>query len=298
MRHTADIKQTGEGRQQESDMGQWTGRTIFMTGGSRGIGRAIALRMAAEGANIVIAAKTETPHPRLPGTIHSVAEEIRAAGGQCLPMVTDAREESQLLAAVDAAVSAFGGIDVLINNAGYLGITPVTATSTKAYDLMQGLNTRAPFILMRACHPHLVARRGMVINLCPPINLDPGWLGAFAPYTVSKYGMTLLSLGFAEEVRAQDVTVFTLWPRTLVATDAVGAKMGEAGLSLARKPAVMADAAAALLLQRERYAHQVSWLDEDILRQAGVVDFTAYAHDPAQADRIQRDFYIGRYQDQ
>lgn len=278
-------------------MGQWTGKTILMTGGSRGIGRAIALRMAAEGANIVIAAKTETPHPRLPGTIHSVAEEVRAAGGQCLPVVTDARDEGQLQAAVAAAVSTFGGIDVLINNAGYLGITPVTATTTKAFDLMQGLNTRAPFLLMRECHAQLVARQGAVINLCPPINLDPGWLGAFAPYTVSKYGMTLLSLGFAEEVRAHGVDVFTLWPRTLVATDAVGAKMGEAGLALARKPAVMADAAAALLLQRSRFAPQVCWLDEEVLRLTGISDFTDYAHDPGQADRIQRDFYIGRYQD-
>lgn len=276
-------------------MTSWQGKTVFMTGGSRGIGRAIALKMAAQGANIVIAAKTDNPHPRLPGTVHSVAEEVRAAGGRCLPLVVDARDEAQLVNAVAEAVEFFGGIDVLINNAGFLGLTPIADTNTKTYDLMQALNTRSPFITMRECLPHLQVSRGAVLNLCPPINLDPGWMGAFAPYTVSKYGMTLLSMGYAEETRRHGIQVATLWPKTIIATDAVGAKMGDVGLSLSRKADIMADAADLLLNQRDKYQHQLSWLDEDVLRFNGVTDFDHYAHDPAKADQIQRDFYIGTF---
>jgi len=276
-------------------MTSWQGKTIFMTGGSRGIGRAIALKMAAQGANIVIAAKTDNPHPRLPGTVHSVAEEVRAAGGRCLPLVVDARDEAQLVNAVAEAVEFFGGIDVLINNAGFLGLTPIADTSTKIYDLMQALNTRSPFITMRECLPHLQASRGAVLNLCPPINLDPGWMGAFAPYTVSKYGMTLLSMGYAEETRRHGIQVATLWPKTIIATDAVGVKMGDVGLSLSRKADVMADAADLLLNQRDKYQHQLSWLDEEVLRANGVTNFDQYAYDPAKADQIQRDFYIGTF---
>lgn len=279
-------------------MAQWQGRTLFMTGGSRGIGREIALRFAREGANVVIAAKSDQPHARLPGTIHSVAEEVRAAGGQALPLMVDARDEAQLAQAIADAVAYFGGIDVLVNNAGFLSTTPVAATSTKHFDLMHGLNTRAPFITMRECLPHLRAaaeKHGIaqVINLCPPINLDPGWLGAFAPYTASKYGMTLLSLGFAREVAGSGIQVRTLWPATLIATAAVGVTAGEAGLAVSRKPEIMADAAFALLDQPARFGDEVCWLDESVLRETGISDFTAYAHVPENADRIQRDFYIG-----
>lgn len=276
-------------------MGQWQGRTIFMTGGSRGIGREIALRFAREGANIVIAAKSDQPHARLPGTIHSVADEVRAAGGQALPLAVDARDESQLVDAIARAVEHFGGLDVLINNAGFLGVTPIANTSTKHYDLMHGLNTRAPLITMRECLPHLAERQGQVLNLCPPINLDPGWLAAFAPYTSTKYGMTLLSLGFAGEVRARGITVRTLWPATLIATAAVGMTAGEAGLAAARKPEIMADAAFALLDQRGHFGDDVSWLDETVLRKLGVEDFTPYANVPGNAANIQRDFYIGTF---
>lgn len=276
-------------------MGQWQGRTLFMTGGSRGIGREIALRFAREGANIVIAAKSDRPHARLPGTIHSVAEEVRAAGGQALPLAVDAREEAQLVDAIARAVERFGGIDVLINNAGFLGVTPIAATSTKHYDLMHGLNTRAPLITMRECLPHLAARHGQVLNLCPPINLDPGWLGACAPYTSTKYGMTLLSLGLAQEAKGRGVTVRTLWPATLIATAAVGMTAGEAGLAVSRKPAIMADAAYELLQQRARFGEAVCWLDEAVLRALGVQDFSAYANVPENAANIQRDFYIGTF---
>lgn len=276
-------------------MTQWRGRTLFMTGGSRGIGREIALRFAREGANIVIAAKSDQPHARLPGTIHSVAEEIRAAGGQALPLAVDARDETQLVRAIEDTVAHFGGIDVVVNNAGFLGVTPVANTSTKHFDLMHGLNTRAPLITLREALPHLAERQGQVLNLCPPINLDPGWLGAFAPYTVTKYGMTLLSLGYAEEVRGKGIQVRTLWPATLIATAAVGMTAGDAGLSVSRKPEIMADAAFALLDQRQTFGDQVSWLDEDALRHLGETDFDRYANVPENAGRIQRDFYIGTY---
>ncbi|MDH4394813.1 MAG: SDR family oxidoreductase [Limnobacter sp.] len=276
-------------------MGSWTGKTIFMTGGSRGIGREIALRFAREGANVAIAAKSDQAHARLPGTIHSVAEEVRAAGGNALPLAVDARQEEQLVAAIAQTVSQFGGIDLLVNNAGFLGVTPVGITSTKSYDLMHALNSRAPLITMRECLPHLVKTQGQVLNLCPPINLDPGWLGAFAPYTSTKYAMTLLSLGFQEETRAKGITVRTLWPATLIATAAVGMFAGDEGLNVSRKPTIMADAAFELIHRRESMGTEVSWLDETVLRQIGVENFTPYAQVPENEKNIQRDFYIGTY---
>lgn len=276
-------------------MSAWQGKTLFMTGGSRGIGREIALRFAREGANVVIAAKTDQPHARLPGTVHSVAEEIKAAGGQALALVVDARDEAQLVAAIAQTIEHFGGIDVLVNNAGFIGVTPIAATQTKHYDLMHALNSRAPMITMRECLPHLLKSGGQVLNLCPPINLDPGWLGAFAPYTSTKYAMTLLSLGFQQEVANRGVQVRTLWPATLIATAAVGMTAGEAGLAMARKPAIMADAAYALLTECERFANEVCWLDETALRYIGVTEFDGYANDPSQAANIQRDFYVGTF---
>lgn len=276
-------------------MGSWAGKTIFMTGGSRGIGREIALRFAREGANVVIAAKSDQAHARLPGTIHSVAEEVRATGGNALPLAVDARQEEQLVSAIAQTVTQFGDIDLLVNNAGFLGVTPVGATSTKSYDLMHSLNSRAPMITMRECLPHLVKTKGQVLNLCPPINLDPGWLGAFAPYTSTKYAMTLLSLGFQEEVRARGITVRTLWPATLIATAAVGMFAGDEGLNVSRKPTIMADAAFELINRRESMGLEVSWLDESVLRKIGVESFTQYAQVPENEKNIQRDFYIGTY---
>lgn len=273
----------------------WSNKTVFITGGSRGIGRQIALAFAKHGANVAISAKTETESAKRSGTIYSVCEEINAAGGKGLPIVCDARDELQLQAAIANTVDTFGGIDVLVNNAGFLGITPLAQTTTKQFDLMHALNTRAPLITMRECLPHLAKRQGMVLNLCPPLNLDPGWLGAFIPYTSTKYGMTLLSLGFSQEVAKQSVAVHTLWPATLIATAAVGSFAGEAGLSVSRKPSIMADAAWALANGREQFGKQVSWLDEEVLTKAGMTDFSGYAQDPTQADRIQADFYVGPF---
>lgn len=277
-------------------MTSWKGKTLFITGGSRGIGREILLKFAAAGANITIAAKSEVDNPRLPGTIHSVAQEVVQAGGQALAVATDARDEAQLKHAIERTVATFGGIDLLINNAGFLGVTPLAATDTKKFDLMHALNTRAPLITMRECLPYLKASRGSILNLCPPLNLDPGWLGAFIPYTTSKYSMTLLSMGFEQEVKAHGMDVKTLWPATLIATAAVGMFSGEEGLNVSRKPAVMADAAFELVNDRATFSGQTSWLDEEVLRAKGVTDFSAYAHNPAWLKDIQRDFYIGTFQ--
>lgn len=268
---------------------------VLMTGGSRGIGRAMALRLAQAGAAVVLAAKTDQPHPRLAGTIHSVAAEIEALGGQALPLKVDARDEAQLVAAVQQTLQRFGRLDLLINNAGFLGLTPIEHTSTKHYDLMHALNSRAPLITLRESAAALQQSGGMVVNLCPPINLDPGWLGAFAPYTSTKYAMTLLSLGFAEEMRDRGVAVHTLWPATLIATDAVGQSAGPAALQLSRKPEIMADALWALWSERARWTGQVCWLDEQLLRATGVTAFAGYAVDPARADQVQRDFYVGPF---
>lgn len=276
-------------------MAAWANKTVFITGGSRGIGREIILKLAREGANITIAAKSDLPNPKLPGTIHSVAQEVAQAGGHALPIATDARDEAQLKKAIEATVEKFGGIDLLINNAGFLGVTPLAATDTKKFDLMHALNTRAPLITMRECLPHLQASKGSVLNLCPPLNMDEGWLGAFIPYTTTKYAMTLLSMGFQQEVKNRGIVVKTLWPATLIATAAVGMFSGEEGLNVSRKPAIMADAAYELINNPRRFASKVSWLDEEVLRETGVTDFAHYANNPERVADIQRDFYIGLF---
>lgn len=276
-------------------MANWANKTVFITGGSRGIGREIILKLAREGANITIAAKSDQPNPKLPGTIHSVAQEVIEAGGKALPVATDVRDEEQIKRAIQATVEQFGCIDLLVNNAGFLGITPLALTETKKFDLMHALNTRAPLITMRECLPYLQASKGSVLNLCPPLNMDEGWLGAFIPYTSTKYSMTLLSLGFQQEVKAKDIAVKTLWPATLIATAAVGMFSGEEGLSMSRKAEIMADAAFELINQRDRFSSKVSWLDEEVLRETGVSDFSRYANNPTRAEEIQRDFYVGKF---
>lgn len=276
-------------------MANWANKTVFITGGSRGIGREIILKLARAGANVTIAAKSDTPNAKLPGTIHSVAQEVEEAGGKALPVATDVRDEEQIKRAIQATVEQFGCIDLLVNNAGFLGITPLALTETKKFDLMHALNTRAPLITMRECLPYLQASKGSVLNLCPPLNLDNGWLGAFIPYTTSKYAMTLLSMGFQQEVKAKDIAVKTLWPATLIATAAVGMFSGDEGLDLSRKATIMADAAFELINKREQFSSKVSWLDEEVLRETGTTDFTHYANKPERAAEIQRDFYIGQF---
>lgn len=256
------------------------GKTLFITGASRGIGLAIALRAARDGANIVIAAKTAEPDPRLPGTIHTAAAEIVAAGGQALALQVDIRDEDAVQAAVARAAAHFGGIDILVNNASAISLTRTAETSLKRYDLMMDINVRGTFACTQACLPHLKrAANPHVLVLSPPINLDPKWLGVHAAYTASKYGMSLIALGMAEEFRAMGVAVNTLWPQTIIATSALN--VAQVGLGeMGRKPEIMADAAHRILTASARELTGRSLIDEAVLREAGVTDFSAYLVKP------------------
>jgi citronellol/citronellal dehydrogenase len=257
-------------------------KTLFITGASRGIGKAIALRAARDGARIVIAAKTTTEHPRLPGTIHSAAEEIERAGGQALSCAVDVRSEDQIQAAVAAAVARFGGIDILVNNASAVSLTATLATPVRRYDLLHQVNTRGAFACSQACLPSLLlAQNPHILNISPPLNLDPRWFAPHLPYTMAKYGMSLCVLGMAEEFRPQGVAVNALWPRTAIATAAVQNLIGEDALRGCRTAEIMADAAHAILCRDSRTCSGNFFLDEDVLRAAGVSDFSRYAVDPA-----------------
>ncbi|HEX6607736.1 MAG TPA: NAD(P)-dependent oxidoreductase [Chloroflexia bacterium] len=275
-------------------MGSLKGRTLFITGGSRGIGRAIALRAARDGANVVIAAKSAEPHPKLPGTIFSVAEEIEAAGGRALPLQVDVRDEEQVRAAMAKAAEHFGGIDCLVNNAGAINLMGVEHTPAKKYDLIQGVNHRATFLCAQAALPWLKqSPAAHILSLSPPINMAPHWLKPFAPYTVSKYGMTILTLGMAEEFRDYGISCNTLWPATYIATAAVEVNLGgEAAAAVSRRPEIMADAAHAILATGRGELTGQSLLDEQALARIGVTDLRDYACDPANADRLQRDFFL------
>ncbi len=264
-------------------MNEFTGRTILITGASRGIGRAIALRLARGGANVVVASKSDEPHPKLPGTIHEVASEVDAAGGHGLAVRLDVRDEANVESAVAAAVERFGGLDAVVNNAGAIALTNVENTPPKRFDLLQSVNARAVYLCARAALPHLrrSAFGGHVLSLCPPLNFAGNWLRDHAPYTLSKFGMTILSLGMAEEFRASNVAVNCLWPRTLVATSAVEFAIpgGKNLFARARKPEIVADAAAAVLATPPRELTGQCLLDEDFLRTRGVEDFAPYAWD-------------------
>jgi citronellol/citronellal dehydrogenase len=254
-------------------------KTIFITGGSRGIGRAIALKCAKAGANIVIAAKSSDPHPTLKGTIHSVAAEVEAHGGKALALQLDVRDEAAVNAAIETAAQHFGGIDGLINNASALKLKPTARTAAKDYDLMQSINARGVFLSVKACMPYLTkAENAHVITMSPPLNLNPKWLGACPTYMLSKYGMTLLTLGFAEEYKDDNVRCNTLWPQTLIATDAVKVNFLSV-YDFCMKPAIVADAAFELLTQENAPTGQ-SLIDQDILTAAGHTDFKAYRVDP------------------
>lgn len=255
---------------------------MFITGGSRGIGRAIALRCAREGANVAIAAKTVEPHPKLPGTIHSVAGEIEAAGGRALPLVLDVRDEAAVQQAVERAVETFGGIDVLVNNASAISMSGTLATPVRRYDLMNQVNGRGTFVCSRACVPFLRASANPhVLTLSPPLNLDPRWLAPHLAYTISKYSMSLCTVGMAEEFRADGIAVNSLWPRTTILTSAVETFFPEA-VSGSRTPAIMADAARAILVRDSRTCSGNFFLDEDVLRAEGVDDFSRYAVNPGE----------------
>ena len=273
-------------------MSIFKGRTVFITGASRGIGKAIGLRLAQEGANIVVAAKTATPHPKLPGTIYTAAEEMEAAGGQALPVVVDIREEALVQQAVDQAVARFGGIDILINNASAINLSNTEQLSMKRYDLMHSVNTRGTFLTTKLCLPYLKqSDHAHVLNLSPPLNLDPKWFENHVAYTIAKYGMSLCVLGHAEEFKPYQIGVNALWPRTTIDTAAVRNLLGGAEMAeQSRKPTILADAAYHILSQPGASCTGNFFLDDEVLAAAGVTDLTPYAVNPDK--ELMPDFFV------
>ena len=266
------------------------GRTMFISGGSRGIGLAIAIRAARDGANVVIAAKTSDPNPKLPGTIHSAAAEIEAAGkangARALPVLCDIRDEAAVHAAVDAAVKAFGGIDILVNNASAISLTGTLATPMKRFDLMFGVNVRGTFLCSQACLPHLrnsaaAGRNPHILTLSPPLNMNPRWFRDHVAYTMAKYGMSMCVLGMAEEWRDAGIGVNALWPRSVIATAAIAMIPGASEQTdRMRRPEIMADAAHAVLTRDARSTTGNFFIDDEVLAAAGVSDLSRYAMKP------------------
>lgn len=256
-----------------------SGRTILMSGGSRGIGLAIALRAARDGANVAILAKTAEPHPSLEGTVHTAAHQIRAAGGGALAVVGDVRNDDDVTAAVEATLAEFGGIDVVINNASAIDLSKTPDVSMKRYDLMADINVRGTFMLSKFALPALrQAANPHILTLSPPLNLDPAWAGRHLAYTMAKYGMSLTTLGLAEELRGDGIAVNSLWPRTLIDTAAIRAMPGGSELvRAARTPDIVADAAHAVLVRPARQCTGNFFTDEEVLRQEGVTDFSRYS---------------------
>ena len=256
-------------------------KTVFITGASRGIGRDIALRCARDGANVVITAKTAEPHSKLPGTIYSVAEEVEAAGGKALPIRLDIRDETAVQEAARKAAAEFGGIDILVNNASAIMLAGTLATPMKRFDLMFEVNVRGTYACSQACLPFLVkGRNPHILNLSPPLNMSSRWFKDHVAYTMAKYGMSMCTLGMAAEFRSLGVAVNSLWPRTTIATAAIAVNFPEAILKASRKPAIVADAAYAILNRDSRSATGNFYIDETVLREQGVTDFDPYAVSP------------------
>ena len=255
-----------------------SGKTMVISGGSRGIGLAIALRAAADGANVALLAKTAEPHPKLEGTVYTAAEEIEAAGGKALPIVGDVRNDDDIASAIEQTVERFGGIDICVNNASAINLAGVDDLKMKAYDLMQDINVRGTFALTKACVPHLrKSDNGHILTLSPPITLEKKWLAPHTAYTIAKYGMTLAGLGFAEELREDGVASNTLWPRTLVATAAVQNLLGgDEAMSRARTPQIYADSAYEILIKPAREYTGQALIDDEVLAAAGVTDLEPY----------------------
>ncbi len=262
--------------------GPLAGRTLLMSGGSRGIGLAIGIAAGRLGANVVLLAKTDTPDPRLPGTVHTAAQAIQDAGGQALAVVGDVREEADVQRAVDGAVARFGGIDFCVNNASALAPLKTEELPLKRFELMQQIQLRGTFLLTRAALPHLRrSPHAHILSLSPPVNLAPHWLGQHPAYTMAKYGMTLLTLGWAAEFAEAGIAANALWPRTLIATAAVKNLLGgDASMQRARAPEIMADAAVAILQRPPRDCTGQTFIDEDVLRDEGITDFSGYGGGP------------------
>jgi citronellol/citronellal dehydrogenase len=274
--------------------GSLSGRTIIMSGGSRGIGLAIAVRAARDGANVALLAKTGEPDPRLPGTIHTAAAEIEAAGGQALPLLGDVRDDATVAAAVAQTVERFGGIDIVVNNASAITLQNIGDLPAKRYDLMLDINARGTFGLTSLALPHLLkSDNAHVLTLSPPLNMDRKWLREHAPYTVSKYAMTMLTLGVAESRREAGVAGNCLWPRTLIATAAVQNLLGgDESMAGARTPEIVADAAHAILVRDARECTANTFIDEDVLREIGVTDFAKYRFGDGREEDLATDIFL------
>lgn len=267
-------------------------KTLFITGASRGIGLAIALRAARDGANIAIAAKTARPHPKLPGTIHTAAEEIGQAGGRALPLQVDIRDETQVAAAVEKTVETFGGIDICVNNASAISLSDTLSTDMKRYDLMQDVNARGAFLVSKCCIPHLMkAGNPHILTMSPPLTIRPDWFAGHIAYTLSKYAMSLVVLGLAEELRDKGIAANALWPRTTIATAAIANIVGGAEMMKAsRTPAIVADAAHAILTREARDFTGNFCIDDAVLAEEGETDFGKYRVSPE--GELQADFFV------
>ena len=267
------------------------GKTVFITGASRGIGKAIGLRVARDGANVVIAAKSKVPNPKLPGTIYSAAEEMEKAGGKALAVPCDIRSEEEVQGAVKLAVERFGGIDVLVNNASAIFLADTAGTPMKRFDLMHGVNARGTFLCTQTCLPHLLkAENPHVLVLSPPLSLRPRWFAPHVAYTMAKYGMSMCVLGMAEELRERGVAVNALWPRTVIATAALNLLGGDETAKHGRTADIVADAAYAIVTRPSRQSTGNFFIDEDVLRTEGVQDFDRYAVKPGEP--LMRDLFV------
>ncbi|HEX4307087.1 MAG TPA: NAD(P)-dependent oxidoreductase [Solirubrobacterales bacterium] len=273
-------------------MKTFEGKTMIVSGGSRGIGLAIALKVAADGANVALLAKTAEPHPKLEGTIFTAAEQIEAAGGKALPIVGDVRDDEAVAGAVAKTVETFGGIDIVLNNASAIDLSKTPDIRMKSYDLMQDINCRGTFLLSKSAIPHLrEADNPHVLTLSPPINLNPRWAGASLAYSIAKYGMSLVTLGLAEELKEDGIAANSLWPRTIIATAAVQNLLGgDEAMRRSRSPEIMANAAAAILARPSREATGNFYLDDEVLAEEGVTDLSPYG--PSDSTDLQLDIFL------
>jgi citronellol/citronellal dehydrogenase len=268
------------------------GKNVLITGGSRGIGKAIALKLAKEGANIAIAAKTVEPHPKLEGTIFTAAKEIEQLGVKALPLQCDIRNEEQITAAVNATIEKFGGIDILVNNASAISLTPTEQTDPKRFDLMMDIEIRGTFFMSKACIPQLKkSANAHILNLSPPVNLNPKWLAQHLAYTISKYGMSMIIAGLAEELKPHRIAANALWPKTTIATAAVQNLLGgDALIQMSRKPEIVADAAYYIVKQAADVCTGNFFTDEEVLMKEGITDFSSYAVNPGQP--LMKDIFL------